>query len=64
MQRFLRSGFLTIAVCTAAALGVRAQTVLYSTDFSDAQGWTFSSSQPPVVWAVDDTPASVVGSTS
>ena len=64
MKRLLRSSFLLIAACTASALCVRGQTVIYSTDFSDAQGWTLTSSAPPVVWAVDNTPASVLGSPS
>jgi hypothetical protein len=53
-----------IAACLASNLSVNAQTVLYSTDFPDAQGWTLTSFVPPVVWAVDATPASVITSPS
>ena len=64
MKQFLRSGFLMIATCVVTDVGLHAQGVIYSTDFSDAQGWTFSSNYPSVVWAVDATPASVLGSPS
>jgi len=63
MKQFLRSGFLLTAACVASSLS-RAQTILYSTDFPDDQGWTLTSSTPPVVWAVDDTPAKVSGANS
>ena len=56
MKQILRSGFLLIAACATSGLGLQAQTVLYATDFPDDQGWTLTSSFPPVVWAVDGTP--------
>src|SRR5688572_18122005 len=57
MQKLLHSGLLGIAACTALGLRLHAQTVLYSTDFPDAQGWTFTGSLPPdPTWAVDATP--------
>ena len=62
MKQFLRSCFLLIVACAGSAVGLHAQTVLYSTDFADAQGWTFTASAPPVEWAVDDTPANVLTS--
>jgi hypothetical protein len=64
MNQILRSGVLLIAACTVPVLCVRGQTVIYSTDFSDAQGWSLTATKPPVVWAADDTPASVLGSPS
>ena len=64
MQQFLRTGFLLIAACATVGVGANAQTVIYATDLSDAQGWTLTSSIPPVVWAVDATPATVVGAAS
>jgi len=64
MKQFVRSGFLMIAACLASDIVTHAQTVLYSTDFPDDQGWTLTSTAPPVMWAVDATPASVVGSPS
>ena len=64
MKQFLRSGFLMIAACVTSGLGLNAQTVLYATDFSDAQGWTLTSSAPPVGWAVDATPAGVLSTPS
>ena len=64
MEKYLVSGTLTLAACIALELGASAQAVFYSTDFADDQGWTLTSSVPPVVWAVDDTPASVLGSRS
>jgi hypothetical protein len=62
MIQFLRSGILLIVACGALGLGLQAQIVIYATDFADDQGWTLSSSSPPVVWAVDASPASVLGS--
>jgi hypothetical protein len=56
MKRFLRSGLFLIAACATSALALDAQTVLYSTDFPDDQGWTLVSANPPVVWAVDGSP--------
>src|SRR5688572_10033684 len=58
MKQFLRSGFLLIAACAASGLGLHAQTVLYSTDFPDDQGWTLGGNSF-AWWAVDDTPATV-----
>ena len=64
MNHFLRSGLLLIATFAVSQHQLRAQTVIYSTDFADAQGWTFSASNPPVEWAVDSTPGNVLSSLS
>ena len=64
MKEFLRSGFLMIALCGALGLVAHAQAVLYSTDFADDQGWTFTANSPEFRWNVDATPPSVIGSPS
>jgi hypothetical protein len=65
MKQFLRSCFLLIVACVALAPTLRAQTVLYSSDFPNDQGWTFTSSGPGHPWwAVDATPATVLGTPS
>jgi hypothetical protein len=65
IKQILRSGFLLIAGCGVLGLGARAQIILYATDFPDAQGWTLTGLLPPdPCWAVDATPAFVLGTSS
>jgi hypothetical protein len=65
MKQLLRSGFLRIVACAVSRLGLRAQTVIYSTDFPDDQGWTLvTSCSLGAWWAVDTSPANVLGSPS
>jgi hypothetical protein len=65
MKRFVRLGVFLIAAFAASALGLHAQSVIYATDFPDDQGWTFVNWNGfGVTWAVDATPATVLGSPS
>ena len=65
MKRFFRTGFLVIAVCALSAIAARAQSAIYSTDFPDAQGWTFTGLGAGYPWwDVDATPTNVGGTPS
>ena len=63
MKQVLRSGFLCIVSCVASVHALHAQTVLYSTDFPDDQGWTLGGNMW-AWWGIDAAPANVISSAS